>query len=94
MHFYMFFISGNLNCRASASQWPLLRPETRNRFILRSDRCVRLGAQVAVPVREFNMSCGTYAFRGVMFYLMLSSRCACASKEPGVIVSCCARALH
>ena len=55
---------------------------------------MQLGPQVAEPVREFNMARGTYAFRGVMFYLMLSSRCACASREPGVIVGCCACALH
>ena len=94
MHIYSLFISGNLICRAGAAQYPLLRPETRKRFILRSDRCVQLGAQVALPVREFNMARGTYAFRGVIVYLMLSIRCACASREPGVIVSCCACALH
>ena len=94
MHFYSFLISGNLICRACAAQYPILRPETRNRFILRSDRCVQLGAQVAEPVREFNMGRGTYAFRGVIVDLMLSLRCACASREPGVIVSCSACALH
>ena len=94
MQFYGSLISGNLICRASASQWPLLRPETRKRFILRSDRRVQLGAEVALPVRECNTGCGTHAFRGVMFYLMLSSCCACASQEPRVIVSCCACALH
>ena len=50
---------------------------------------MQLGAEVALPVRECNMACGTYAFRGVMFYLVLSLRCACASKEPRVIVSLC-----
>ena len=71
MHFYGVLTSGNFICRASASQWPLLRPETRKRFILRSDRRVQLGAEVALPVREFNMACGTYAFRGVIVYLMI-----------------------
>ena len=55
---------------------------------------MQLGAQDAVPVREFNTGRGTYAFRGVIVYLMLSIRCACAPTEPGVIVSCCACALH
>ena len=94
MHIYSLVISGNLICSAGAAQYPLLRPEMRKRFILRSDRRVQLGAEVALPVRECNMARGTYAFRGVMFYLMLSSRCACASREPGVIVGCCAGALH
>ena len=68
-------------------------PETRKWFTLRSDWCVQLGPQVAEPVREFHMARGTYAFRGVIVYLMLSLRCACASREPGVIVSCCACAV-
>ena len=55
---------------------------------------MQLGAQVALPVREFNMARGTYAFRGVIVYLTLSSCCACASMDPGVILGCCACALH
>ena len=55
---------------------------------------MQLGAQVAVPVREFNMGRGTHAFRGVIVSRMLSIRCDGALLEPGVIVGCCACALH
>ena len=46
---------------------------------------MQLGAQVALPVREFNMARGTDAFGGVIVYLMLSGGCVCASREPGVM---------
>ena len=49
-----------------------------------------LGAQVALPVREFDMASGSHAFRGLIFYIKLSIRCACASAAPGIIVVCCA----
>ena len=49
-----------------------------------------VGAQVALPVREFNIPSATHAFRGVIVYVKLSIRCACASADPGVIVVCCA----
>ena len=55
---------------------------------------MRLGAQGAVPVREFNMGRGTHAFRGVIVSRLLSIRCAGVLQEPGVIVGCCACALH
>ena len=47
------------------------------------------GAQVAVPVREFDMRCGTHAFRGVIVYVKLSIRCACASRVLGEVVFFC-----
>ena len=49
-----------------------------------------LGAQVALPVREFDMASGSCAFRGVIVYVKLSIRCACASTDSGVIVVRCA----
>ena len=39
------------------------------------------GSQVNVPVREFDRRCGTHAFRGVIVYVKLSIRCACALRE-------------
>ena len=52
------------------------------------------GSQVTVPVREFDMRCGTHALRGVIVYVKLSIRCACALRELGEVVVFCACAPH
>ena len=49
-----------------------------------------LGAQVTVPVREFDVRCGTHAFRGVIVYVERSIRRACALGELGEVVVFCA----
>ena len=53
-----------------------------------------VGAQVALPVREFDMASGSRAYRGVIFYIKLSNRCACASLDLGEVVFSCACASH
>ena len=49
-----------------------------------------LGAEVIVPVREFDVRCGTHAFRGVIVDVQLSNRCARAFSELEEVLFLCA----
>ena len=48
-----------------------------------------LGAEVIVPVREFDVRCGPHAFRGVIVHGQLLIRCACASRVLVEVVFLC-----
>ena len=72
-------------------RWRTLPGCTRSEIgaISGCDWRVALGAQVTVPVLEFDKRCSAHAFRGVIVYVKLSIRCACASRVLVEVVFLC-----